>query len=78
MFYCDFHGFHSEILLTFLCKGGTGGGGGGGGGGGAEVFLNIFQEDKASTPDVFSSCSFITCTHFETSSVMVSFYGYEI
>ena len=27
MFYCDFHGFHSEILLTFLCTGGRGGGG---------------------------------------------------
>ena len=56
------------------------------GGGGAfvatpypsEVFLSFFLEDKTSAPDVFGSCSFIPHAHFETSSVMVSFYGYEI
>ena len=30
---------------------------------------------KTSAPDVFSSCSFIPRAHFESSSVMVSFYG---
>ena len=70
MFYCDFQGSHSEILLTFLSTGG--------GEVRAEVFLSIFLEDKASAPDVFSSCSCITSAHFETSSVMVSFYGYKI
>ena len=40
-----------------------------------EVFLSFFLEDKTSAPDVFSSCSFIPRAHFETSSVMVSFYG---
>ena len=57
----------------------------GGGAGGLEVdatprkvFLSFFLEDKTSAPDVFSSCSFIPCTLFETSSVMVSCYGYEI
>ena len=34
--------------------------------------------DKTSAPDVFSSCSFIARAHFESNSVMVSFYGYEI
>ena len=43
-----------------------------------EIFLSFFQEDKSSAPDVFGRCSFIPRTHFETSSVMVSFYGYEI
>ena len=47
---------------------------GGGGGGG----LSFFLEDKTSAPDVFSSCSFIPCAHFETSLVIISFYGYEI
>ena len=53
-----------------------------GGGGGMptprKVFLSFFLEDKTSAPDVFSSCSFIPRTLFETSSVMVSCYGYEI
>ena len=35
-------------------------------------------EDKTSAPDVFSSCSFIFRAHFETSSEVVSFCGYEI
>ena len=43
-----------------------------------EVFLSFFLEDKTSAPDVFTSCSFIPCTHFQTSLVMVSYYGYEI
>ena len=73
MFYCDFHGSHSEILLTVLRTRG-----GGGEKVRAEVFLSIFLEDKASAPDVFCSCSSITSAHFETSSVMVSFYGYKI
>ena len=48
---------------------------GGGGGGG---WLSFFLEDKTSAPDVFSSCSFIPCAHFETSLVIISVYGYEI
>ena len=43
-----------------------------------KVFLSFLLEDKTSAPDVFSSCSFIPRAHFESSSVMVSFYGYEI
>ena len=39
---------------------------------------NFFLDDKTSAPDVFSSCSFIPRAHFETSLVMVSYYGYEI
>ena len=31
-----------------------------------KVFLSFFLEDKASAPDVFSSCSFIPCTQFES------------
>ena len=38
----------------------------------------FFLDDKTSAPDVFSSCSFIPGGHFETSLVMVSYYGYEI
>ena len=41
-----------------------------------KVFLSFFLEDKTSAPDVFSSCSFIPRANFETSSVMVSRYGY--
>ena len=43
-----------------------------------KVLLSFFLEDKTSAPDVFSSCSFIPPAKFETSSVMVSCYGYEI
>ena len=43
-----------------------------------KVFLRFLLEDKTSAPDVFSSCSFIPRSHFETSSVTVSCYGYEI
>ena len=43
------------------------------GGGGRVV------DKKTSAPEVFSSnCSFIPRAHFETSLVMVSYYGYEI
>lgn len=38
----------------------------------SEVFLSFFLEAKTSAPGVFSSCSFIPCAHFESSSVMVS------
>ena len=40
-------------------------------------FLIFSLDDQTSAPDVFSSCSFITRAHFETSLVMISFYGYE-
>ena len=43
-----------------------------------KVFLSFFLEDKTSAPDVFSSCLFIPCAHFETGLVMVSCYCYEI
>ena len=54
-----------------------------GGGGGVDatphnVFMRFFLEDKISASDVFSSCPFIPRAHFETSLVMVRFYGYEI
>ena len=42
-----------------------------------KVFLESSLEDKTSAPDVFSSSSFIARAHFETSSVMIGFYGYE-
>ena len=42
------------------------------------VFLSFFLDDKISALDVFSSWSFIPRTHFETSLVMVSYFGYEI
>ena len=41
-------------------------------------FLSFFLEDKTSVPDVFSTSSFISRTHFETSLVMDSCYGYEL
>ena len=55
----------------------------GGGGGGwllppSEVFRNFFPDDKTSAPEVFSSCSCIPRTNFETNLVMASYYGYEI
>ena len=43
-----------------------------------KVFLSFLVEDKTSALDVFSSCSFIPRAHFESSSVMVRFNGYEI
>ena len=45
---------------------------GGGGGGG---FYFFFLAGKTTPPEVFSSCSFIPRVHFETSLVMVSYYG---
>ena len=54
-----------------------------GGGGGwipySEVFLSVILEDKTRAPDVFSSCSFIPCAHFETSSVIrgLSYPGFQ-
>ena len=58
-----------------LCDGLTLGRTRGGGGGGypPETFL----DDKTSASDFFTSCSFIPRAHFETSLVMVSYYGYE-
>ena len=54
---------------------------GGRGGGEAtsahKVFLSFLLEDKTSAPDALSSCLFIPCTNFESSSVLVSFYGYK-
>ena len=43
-----------------------------------KVFLSFLPEDRTAAPDVFSSCLLIPRAHFESSSVMVSFYGYEI
>ena len=43
-----------------------------------KAFLIFFLEDKTSAPEVFCRCSFIPCAHFETSLVVVSYYGYEI
>ena len=40
-----------------------------------KVFVSFLLEDKTSAPDVFSSCSFIPGAHFESSSLIVSFYG---
>ena len=56
---------------------------GGGGGMGVDatpykVFLSFFPEDETSAPEVFSSCSFISRTDFETSLVMVSCFVYGI
>ena len=44
----------------------------------SEVFRNFFPDDKTSAPEVFSSCSCIPRTNFETNLVMASYYGYEI
>ena len=43
-----------------------------------KVFLIFFLGDKTSALEVFCSCSFILRAHFETSLLMVSYYGYEI
>ena len=69
-------------FLAFINPLTYGGGRGRGGGGGCrppKVFLSFFfLEDKnSSAPDVFSSCLFIPRAHFETSLMMISFYGYE-
>ena len=49
---------------------------GGGGRGGCHTLLRFFFDNNTSAPDVFSSSSFIPRTHFETSLVTISFYGY--
>ena len=41
----------------------------------SEVFLSFFLDDKTSAPDIFRSCSFIPHGQFETSLVIVSYYG---
>ena len=43
-----------------------------------KVFLIFSLGDKTSALEVFCSCSFILRAHFETSLLMVSYYGYEI
>ena len=43
-----------------------------------KVFLTLFLDDKTSSLEVFCSCLFIVRAHFETSLLMVSYYGYEI
>ena len=71
--FATLHYNHAFLLLT---HGRTiGGGEGGVDAAPAKVFLSFFLEDQTSARDVFSSCSFISCANFETSSVMVSFYG---
>ena len=47
-------------------------------GGGVGVDEGFSEFSPRGSPDVFSSCSFISSAHFESSSVMVSFHGYEI
>ena len=58
------------LMAVILTLGRTRVGGGGVGGG--------FYEFFSAAPNIFSSCLFIPRAHFESSSVMVSFYGYEI
>ena len=43
----------------------------------SEVFLSFFLVDTTSVSDISSSCSFIPHAHFETSLVIVSYYGYD-
>lgn len=43
----------------------------------SEVFLSFFLVDKTSVSDISNSCSFIPHAHFETSLVIVSYYGYD-
>ena len=47
-----------------------------GAGGGCHPPLRFFFDNKTSASDVLSSCSFIPRTHFETSVVKISYYGY--
>ena len=37
----------------------------------------FFLNDKTLAPDVFSSCSFIPCAHFEKGLLVDSYYDYE-
>ena len=46
--------------------------------GGSSWGDDFFLDDKTSAPEVFCSCSFILRAHFETSLLMVKYYGYEI
>ena len=62
---------------SHLTLGRTGLAGGGGWHPSFEIF-SFFVDDKTSLPEVSSSRSFILCKHFETSLVMVSYYGYVI
>ena len=67
------------IKLSLRRTGERGGGSGGREGGChsvSEVFLRFFLDNQI--PAVFSGRSFIPRTHFETSLLMVSCYGYEI
>ena len=60
---------------------GGGGGGGGGGWGSAAPPPRFFLDNKTSASEVavaISSCWFDPRTHFETSLVTVSFYGYGV
>ena len=43
-----------------------------------KVFLSFFLEGNTLATYVFSSCSFIPSTHFDSGLVMDSFYDYEI
>ena len=66
--------------LFFLTLGRTRGGGGGGRGifKPSEVFLSFSLDKKTSAADTFSRCLFIPRVHFETSLVMVNYYGYKL
>ena len=66
------------VLNSRTYKGVRGGGGRGWLSPASEVFRNFFPDDKTSAPEVFSSCSCIRRTNFETNLVMASYYGYEI
>ena len=43
-----------------------------------KVFLEFFQEEPLPQTAVFSSCTHIPKTHFDTSLVKISYYGYEM
>ena len=44
----------------------------------SEVFLSFSLDNKTSAVDTFSRCLFIPRMHFETSLVMVNYYGYKL
>ena len=76
-----FFGVKKYLFLCIRCSTLTLGRTRGRGGGGCHLpanFLSFLLEDKTSAPDVFSSCLLIPRAPFESSSVMFSFYGYEI
>ena len=73
------HKVHQVNPRTYREAGGGGGGGEEGGcPPGTEFFVRFFLDNQTSAYDVFSSRSFIPRRHFETSLLMVSYYGYEI